>query len=541
MSGRQFTRCPLLLLLLSCAALAASASGPGERIYREGMLPGGQALHAVRDPGLQLSGNEAACINCHRRSGLGMTEGRATIPPVAGIYLEHPRAGIVDDLDLPFVEGMRADRDPYTDASLARAIRTGVGVEGNPLNYLMPRYDLDDASMTVLIDYLRHLSPGKVPGVTDGELNFATIVTPDANPVVRAGVLEVLDKFFTDKNHYRRGDAPRLRSSHRMMFKAYRTWRLHVWELTGRPETWEAQLRVRLAAEPVFAVISGVGGKDWEPVHRFCEAQSLPCLFPNVDLPAVDARGFDTLYLSKGVLLEAGLIAHALSSRRAEATPVRLVQVFRADDVGREAARELARLLGPEGFTCIERGLSSTAGSGELRRALSTVGPQDIVVFWLRPRDLAALGPRPKQIQSVYVSGRMGALEHAPLAADWRAVALMAYPFDLPELRRVRVDFPMGWFSIRKIPVVAEQAQTDTWMTCSIVSDALNHMADTFVRDYLVERIEQMLEHRLITGYYPRLALGQNQRFASKGGYLVRFADPAGTKIRPEGGWITGS
>jgi len=298
---------------------------------------------------------------------------------------------------------------------------------------------------------------------------------------------------------------------------------------------------VRLAAEPVFAVISGVGGKDWEPVHRFCEAQSLPCLFPNVDLPAVDARGFDTLYLSKGVLLEAGLIAHALSSRRAEATPVRLVQVFRADDVGREAARELARLLGPEGFTCIERGLSSTAGSGELRRALSTVGPQDIVVFWLRPRDLAALGPRPKQIQSVYVSGRMGALEHAPLAADWRAVALMAYPFDLPELRRVRVDFPMGWFSIRKIPVVAEQAQTDTWMTCSIVSDALNHMADTFVRDYLVERIEQMLEHRLITGYYPRLALAQNQRFASKGGYLVRFADPAGTKIRPEGGWITGS
>jgi hypothetical protein len=539
-SGRLLTRCALSLLL-SCAALPAAASGPGERIYREGLLPSGQPLRAVRGPSLQLSGTEAACINCHRRSGLGMTEGRATIPPVAGIYLEHPRAGIGDDLDLPFVEGMRPDRDPYTDASLARAIRSGVGVDGNPLNYLMPRYDLDDASMGVLIDYLRQLSPGKVPGVSAGELDFATIVTPDANPVVRAGVLEVLDKFFADQNHYRRGDAPRLRSSHRMMFKAYRSWRLHVWELTGRPETWEAQLRARLAAEPVFAVISGVGGKEWGPVHRFCESQSLPCLFPNVELPAVDARGFDTLYLSKGVLLEAGLIAQALSSRRAEATPVRVVQVFRADDVGREAARELARQLGPDACTCIERAVSSSAGSGELARALSSVGPQDIVVLWLRPADLAALGPRPKQIQTVYVSGRMGGLEHAPLSADWRAVGLMAYPFDLPELRRVRVDFPRGWFSIRTIPVVAEQAQTDTWMACSIVSDALNHMADTFVRDYLIERIEQTLEHRVVTGYYPRLALAQNQRFASKGGYLVRFAEPTGTKIRPEGGWITGS
>jgi hypothetical protein len=30
-----------------------------------------------------------------------------------------------------------------------------------------------------------------------------------------------------------------------------------------------------------------------------------------------------------------------------------------------------------------------------------------------------------------------------------------------------------------------------------------------------------MLEHRLVTGYYPRLALAPNQRFASKGGDWV--------------------
>jgi hypothetical protein len=64
-------------------------------------------------------------------------------------------------------------------------------------------------------------------------------------------------------------------------------------------------------------------------------------------------------------------------------------------------------------------------------------------------------------------------------------------------------------------------------------------MVDTFVPDYLIERIEEMLEHRVITGYYPRLALAPGQRFASKGGYIVRFADPRGHQIIPISDWIT--
>jgi hypothetical protein len=114
----------------------------------------------------------------------------------------------------------------------------------------------------------------------------------------------------------------------------------------------------------------------------------------------------------------------------------------------------------------------------------------------------------------------------------------MTYPFDLPDERRVRVDFPLGWFRIRQIPVVAQQVQVDTWLVCGIVADTLNHMVDTFVRDYLVERVEEMLEHRAVTGYYPRLALAPGQRFASKGGYLVRFAGPTGTHVVTDGDWI---
>jgi hypothetical protein len=114
----------------------------------------------------------------------------------------------------------------------------------------------------------------------------------------------------------------------------------------------------------------------------------------------------------------------------------------------------------------------------------------------------------------------------------------MAYGVDLPEGRRVRVDYPIGWFHIRQIPVVDLKTQADTYLACGLVSETLNHMADTFVRDYLIERIEGMLEHRVITGYYPRLTLAPGQRFASKGGYIVRFADAEGAKVVPVTDWI---
>jgi hypothetical protein len=173
----------VLCLLFSSSWLQAAVPDPntvGQHIYRDGLNAAGEPVKGQREPGMQLTGSTAACVNCHRRSGLGMTEGRTTIPPIAGMYLFHPRAGSVDDLDLPFVPGMRADRDPYTDTTLARAIREGIGADGRPLSYLMPRYELDDAQMGSLIAYLKGLSAGTVPGVTGSVLHFATIITPDS-------------------------------------------------------------------------------------------------------------------------------------------------------------------------------------------------------------------------------------------------------------------------------------------------------------------------------------------------------------------------
>jgi hypothetical protein len=520
------------------AARAAEAALPGEALYRMGVLPTGEPLVAEREGGLRIQGRDAACTNCHRRSGLGETEGRTIVPPIAGIYLFHARGRTAEELDLPFVEGIRADREPYTDETLARVIREGVAEDGHQLTYLMPHYQLDDAAMADLIAYLKHLSPARAPGVSDTVLSFATVITPDADPVKRQGMLDVLNTYFAEKNATTRSVAPRLQSTRKMMFRVARRWELHVWQLTGAPESWDAQLRGHLAAEPVFAVISGLGGATWAPVHHFCEQQSLPCLFPNVDLPVVAEDDFYPVYLDQGVLLEARLIAHELRDKGASGTVHRVIQVYRAGDVGEQAAQETTRALKESGLVSVDRRLKTGANKADLLGAVRDAGPGDALMLWLRPKDLAALPSAPVGASNIAISGVMGGLDDAPLPPAWRAVALMAYPVDLPERRRIRLDYPLGWFHIRQIPLVAPKVQADTYMACGLLAETLSHMTDTFVRDYLVERLESMVEHRVITGYYPRLSLAPRQRFASKGAYMVHFADPPGARVIADSDWI---
>jgi hypothetical protein len=545
--GLEFERTRWLALVVSfllvpliappCHASDTSTAIAGEAIFRRGMLDSGQLLEASREAGVRTEGEAAACMNCHRRSGLGAKAGRSTIPPITGRYLFHRRGQNPDDLDLPYVEGIRADREPYTDATIARAIREGLNAEGKPLSYLMPQYALNEADMATLIAYLKRLDQRRSPGVMDTVLHFATIITPDADPVKRRGMLDVLEHFFADKNASPLGATPRLRASRKMMFMVNRRWQLHVWELSGPPATWEEQLKRYLAAEPVFAVVSGLGGKTWAPVHAFCEHEAIPCLFPNVETPVDTGSNFYSLYFSRGVMLEADLIAKKVLDGRSGVMAKSVRQIYRAGDSGETAAHALAATLKHHGLAVSSRVLRPGEGVTEALRATSSV---DALVLWLRPADIAALASAqaPAAPSVVFLSGLMGGLERSPLPSSWRDAARLTYPFDLPERRRVRVDYALGWFSIRHIPVVAAQVQADTYLACGLLAETLSHMVDTFVRDYLVERIEDMLERRILTGYYPRLTLASGQRFASKGGYMVRFAEPEGMRLAADGDWV---
>jgi hypothetical protein len=523
----------------------------GESIYLHGVLGSGQPLQAVREGGGPAAkAAEAACVGCHLRSGLGSSRQTAgiganvptrQIPPIAGHYLfDGPMPGQAK-INLPYVDGMRSNRSRYTEATLARAIREGIDADGHPLGYLMPRFAIGDDDLAALVAYLKTLDPTRAPGVNDTTLYFATIITPDVDPARRRAMLDVMEAFFAERNVRQMKPSAQIQASgktqySRSMFMVHRQWKLRVWDLTGPPSGWGAQLAGFFAKEPVFAVISGLGRSTWAPVHEFCERQRLACLFPNVEVP-VDAPGdFYEIYLSRGVLLEADLIVEGIKEAAAKQPVKTVVQVYRAGDSGEAAARFLAERLGAQGIEVKEAVLP--ADGHDVGAARVGASGADVLVLWLRSADLAALGDAQRAPPSVFISGLMGGLEHAPLPAAWRSRTRMAYPVDLPQQRVVRVDYPMGWFRIHRIAVVDEQMQADTYLACGLLSEALKDMAGTFYGPYLIEELQSMVEHRVITGYYPRLSLAENQHFASKGGYLVHFVGPAGERIQSHGDWI---
>jgi mono/diheme cytochrome c family protein len=518
------------------------ADGAGQSIYLHGMLSPERPIEGVREGGgVSTKGAEAACVNCHQRSGLGSREGDLFIPPVTGEYLFHEREHSGHDPLLPYVESMHGNRAPYTSATLARAIREGVDSDGRRLSYLMPRYALSDEDMGALIAYLRELSLQRNPGVTSSTLHFATVFTPDADPVKRAGVLDVLQHFVAENNSFPIGPQPRMWTSgktaySKSMYMAHLRWQLHVWQLTGPAATWRAQLEQHLHDEPVFAVLSGLGGSNWAPVHEFCEQNAVPCLFPNVEVPVVEEGGFYSLYFSKGVLLEAALIANRLVGE--EDHPGLVVdQIFRRDDSGEPASRALAAALKARGVMVRDHALPSGAAGSGIGAALRVTQKAQVLVLWLRPKDIAALGAPPAHAQ-VYMSGLMAGLEDSPLPVSWRDRTFLALPLDTPDRRGVRLDYPLGWFAFRHIPIVAKQVQVDTYLACSVVAEVLKQLADSYARAYFIEQLQQMLEHRLVTGYYPHLALSYHERFASKGGYIAHFAPASsGIHLEPEGDW----
>jgi mono/diheme cytochrome c family protein len=541
-ADRRAVRSRLLFLIIACLApmpAAASTAAEGEAIYRQGMLAQGVPVRAEGAQGARIEGRDAACVNCHRRSGLGGAEGRYVITPIAGNYLFASSGdGGVTERDMMQTYGVGHRHGWYSDTTLARAIREGVDADGNELNRLMPRFKLDDAAMGSLTAYLRGLAPSQSPGVADDTLHFATIITPDADPVKRRGMLDVLEHFFAAKNEFFRGGQKRMHAARGVGYRVNRLWQLHVWELHGAPETWERQLHERLAAEPVFAVISGIGGKTWAPVHQFCEHDAIPCLFPNVDVPVIAENDFYSVYFSKGVLLEAELLAKRLAEARGQTGLRRVIQIFRQADAGEDAAAALSHKLAGGGLEMVNYPLTEGDARRELADVLKGADQATAVVLWLRPRDLEQLPPdAPNRLKTVFMSGLMGGMDHAAFPAAWRGVMHMTYPIDLPERRKVRMNYASAWLQIQHVPIVDERTQADTYLACGILSESLGMMLDSFVRDYLVERTEDMLDRMPVTGLYPRLGLAPGQRFASKGGYLVRFSDKEGAPLVADGDW----
>jgi hypothetical protein len=512
----------LLLLFALLAPLTASADDgadarlrAGQAIYRDGVLASGAPLQGVGAAGVLRQGAEAACIACHRRSGFGLAEGAVVVRPITApdLFQDRPvRAAtprIAHQLGTP-------RRPPYDAAALANALRNGVDVTGRTMYSTMPRYTLGDADMAALTAYLKSLYAAPDAGVDDSEIHLATVIEPDVAPARRKAVLDVLNAFVRDKNAGVRSELARRAGGAMRMHRSYRSWTLDVWQLTGAPETWPAQLEEYYRRRPVFALVSGIGDQSWQPVHDFSERFRVPCILPLTSLPGSAGANFYTIYFSRGIALEAQALAGYLG-----AVPV--TEVYRPGLPASRAAADAFRKAAPAGMQLTERALEGRMTAAQWA-ALADGG--SVLVLWLDADDLREA--------PAFARGR-GAWLSASLLGTAEAGQSrfgLTYPWELPQLRAARVRRSSDWLRARGIGGAWLQEQVNAHYAITMVGEALAHLMDSFSRDYFVETIEHDLSTTLLSSLFPPLTLGPDQRYASKGVYLLDPAVEGATPLR---------
>jgi cytochrome c553 len=512
----------------------AALRAVGQRIYREGLLPSGESLVAMGAAQTRLTGKDVACATCHRRSGHGTTEGKFAIRPITAAALLQEDTVTVHSPRIKAQLGTRT-RPPYTPELLARAIRGGVDAAGKPLDSLMPRYALSDEHMQALGAYLFSLSAQNSPGVDEQEIHFATVIQPDVAPTQRRAMLDIMQAFVKDKDANARSEEQRRQAGTMRMYRAYRKWTLHVWELKGPSETWGAQLEAFYKQQPVFALVGGLGGAGWRPIHEFSERFEIPAVFPQVDLPVIGRPNQYTFYLSKGVTLEAEVLARFLR----EQGPVgNVVQVYRREEPGITAAAAFRAALTAGASTVLEDRVVEGRPDEAFWRALHAAKPAAIVV-WLGAQDLA---PAPTlagaESAPVYLSTSLlgGRRVDSGTAPGWNA--RLVYPSDLAPRHETRLLRSKLWLHNKGIPITDENVQVNTQFAMTVLSDVVGHMADSFSRDLFVERVEHVVGQTPAASFYPQVSLGPGQRFAAKGGAIVQLLDGDKTGAKAISGWI---
>lgn len=499
---------PLAAVLLVALLLPAAATAREGRV--DAAVERGRALYhndravlADARPqlhGAPVPGDAAACVSCHRRSGLGSAEGTLVVPPIAGNLLFNalsPQTG----QRLPWASRDRV-RPAYDVRSLATALRDGHAPDGVALKAPMPRYSLADDDVAALAAYLRTLSVDRAPGVGDEEVVLATITTPDVPDAEVADLLGTLNAFFADKNAGTRRETRRRMQALRnddTMYRRYRRWRLVHWALSGEPTSWQAQLERHYAETPVFAVLSGISYDTWQPVHAFCERHGVPCLLPTAWMPP-PTEDFYSVYFSPGITGQASAIAQQLARDN-----VREVIAWTTESATGERQRSAIRTaLAAHGI-----GLADRVARGG-----------DVVLSALPRAELLKRGsdgpPHPARL---YVLDR----PDDPLPDRWSAGGLATVPpatlvTDLASAEIARRQLPRSrmWVSAKRLTPSSERVAVNALLAATIAIETLMHVDDRFTREYCIEKLEHNLENMPPMTAYPRLAIGPGQRFATR-------------------------
>lgn len=524
-SGMPGKICTLLFMglvsLTIPSVFAAGDAALGKQLYLYGLLDSGKPITATGAGGSPLDGRQDTCQSCHRRSGLGSSEGGTQIPAISGDILFQTRTRSDRELQKVRLEGPGA-RPAYDRETLLRAITQGIDVNGRAMHPLMPRYRLSRSNYDNLVAYLNTLDASHAPGVLPEQIIVATVFTPDVESAQRTAVVKTLETFFRLHNNQTRGEKRRAEHTpwHKSWeYTSYRDFQLLTWELQGPAADWPRQLHRLYSQQPVYAIINGIGYDNWKPVHQFCEQVKIPCLFPTTDNPVVSASDFYSVYFSGGVTLEANSLATYIKT--SSHGDLRILQIHRDTHKGQTAARTLQQNLADAGYRFETLSIPPTADLASAIRRLPAEKPYDFLVLWLNDADIASIvkSIKPDRYGKLVLSTGFSSKPELPPEVKTKTFTLSRF-IPPAEHKRHLIRATM-WAKHYQIDLSNERIVSNAYFSAVLFSKAVQSMRAYLSREHLIERIEHIMERNVFHSVFPELQLSPDQRFASKGCYIT--------------------
>jgi hypothetical protein len=206
-----------------------------------------------------------------------------------------------------------------------------------------------------------------------------------------------------------------------------------------------------------------------------------------------------------------------------------MVQVYRADDRrGEVAAAQLRRQIQQRGGRVTDLVVSdASALTDEFWRSMLDAGAGGAAVLWLGRSESAGLWKTPAgdRLGRIYLSTTLYGADPEQIPPGKRERVYLVHPYELPGKLPRLLARSTGWLKAKHIYAPdAQRVQANAFFALKTVGGALTGMRGFFVRDYLLERIEHMVDYAPYTSVYPRISLAPGQRFVSRAAYIAQFA-----------------
>lgn len=485
------------------------AAERGRRVYFDGT--GSDPIRTVVGRGdVEVPSTTVPCAGCHGEDGRGRREGAIVPPDITWQRLLQPSGHQHDN---------GRGHPPFTEESIALAVRVGRDPAGQALDPAMPRYRLSDRDMGDLLAYLHFLGSDFDAGLSEGAVTLGTLLPQGGHGDAVAGLL-----------------AAYLSAINREGGVYGRELRLRV-ERYGESEATPAARRLT-GRDGVFAIVApAIPARD-AAIAALWAAEGIPVIGPLTPAPAVEtASTAPTFYLAVGVADKLRALVDFAAKNRGLQDP-KVAVVWSGEDRHAEWVAAVASQGSKHGWQVFHsmRYLGTADEAPRLVASLQPLHP-DAVFYLATPTGLSRLmaaargaGFDPPWFAPAVAVGR-DVLEHRTPAA----ALFIAYPVLGTDLTRESMIVLAALHDKHAIPAAPQPVQAATYGAARLTVEALRRTGQALSRRKLVAALEGLREFR--TGASPPLTFGANRRIGALGAYVVHI-DPSRPEWMGEAVWM---